>query len=130
MPARYTRPPAPVGDLLTDLLGGAGKPPSGIQLSTAAAAGEPPRNALRLALHGQNAPLSAQYVHHLVHLLPRQVAQHPGSAAFRAAMREVWAAQPVYLEATRADVMHGVQFLAGHDLLPAWVYLPSPGGDR
>jgi hypothetical protein len=115
MPARYTRPPAPVGDLLTDLLGGAG---------------EPPRNALRLALHGQNAPLSAQYVHHLVHVLPRQVAQHPGSAAFRAAMREVWAAQPVYLEATRADVANGAQFLAAHDLLPEWVYLPRPGGGR
>lgn len=130
MGARYFRMPAPAGDAVTELLYGNGEPPNGNRLSTAAAAGEPPRNALRLALHGQNAPLSAQYVHHLVHLLPRQVAQHPGSATFRAAMREVWAAQPVYLEASRTDVAEGVHFLALHDLLPEWVYLPRPGGGR
>lgn len=130
MGARYPGMPGTAGDALSEVLYGSGEPPSGGRPSTASADDEPPRNALRLALHGQNAPLSAQYVHHLVHLLPRQVAQHPGSAAFRAAMREVWAAQPVYLEATRADVMHGVQFLAGHDLLPEWIYPPRPGGER
>lgn len=130
MGGRYMRMPAPAGDAVTELLYGIGEPPRGSLPSTAAPADEPPRNALRMALHGQNAPLTAQYVHHLVHLLPRQVAQHPGSAAFRAAMREVWTGQPVYLEATRADVLHGVQFLAGRDLLPEWVYLPRLGGGR
>lgn len=113
------------------LLFGSGRPPSdGAPPPTAAPGDDVPRNPLRIALHGQNAPLCAQYVHHLVHALPHPVTQHPGSAAFRGAMREFWQQQPVYLEATRSDVAHGVMFLARNDLLPRWVFVPEGGGMR
>lgn len=95
--------------------------PAGLALD--ALLGPPPsRNNLRLAMHGQNAPLQAQFVHHLVHALPRQIAQQPGSAEFRTAMRAHCAEWPVYLEPTRSDIRHGAMFLARHNQLPDWVY--------
>ncbi len=79
-------------------------------------------NPLRLALHGQNAPLCAQYVFMLLHALPRQVARYPRSAEFRNAARAHWATQPrYYLEATRTDVEAGLRFLAREGMLPTWV---------
>jgi hypothetical protein len=66
---------------------------------------------LRLALHGQNAPLSAQYAWQMLHLLPRDVAAHPGSREFRQAQRDFWDGRGIALDATRRDIEQGVTFL-------------------
>lgn len=95
--------------------------------------GEGGFNPLRLALHGQNAPLAAQYVHDLLRNLPREIAARPDSPEFRSAMRDLWRTRDVYLEANQADIRSGVWFLDSRGLLPRWVYpafernIPSDG---
>jgi hypothetical protein len=107
------REPARLDELLTTIAGGSGNPPA---------------RALRLALHGQNAPLTAQLAFQLLHALPRDIAAHPGSAAFREATRTLFGGMPVYLEPTRRDNQSGVRWLLDRDLLPDWVRL-SPEGN-
>ena len=84
--------------------------------------------ALRIALHGQNPPIAVQLVHHLIHTLPRDAAQFPGSREFKRAARAhlETIAPGVALDLTRTDVRTGVLWLQRHALLPAWVY----PGDR
>ena len=84
--------------------------------------------ALRVAAKGQNPPICAQLVWQMLHALPRDVARHPGSAAFRAAMRSLLEPGSVYLEPTRTDVAAGVTWLSGRGLLPVWVRWDSQGG--
>lgn len=84
--------------------------------------------ALRAASNGQNAPVCAQLVWHMLHTLPRGVARHPGSAAFRSAMRAHLESSTVYLEPTRTDVAAGATWLERRGLLPDWVRWGSQGG--
>lgn len=66
---------------------------------------------LRRLLHGQNAPLTAQYTWAMLHLLPADVARHPGSSDFRHAQRHFWEGRGILLDATRRDVEQGIAFL-------------------
>lgn len=84
--------------------------------------------ALRVATNGQNPPLCAQLVWQLVHAVPRSAARHPGSAAFRTAMRQVLDQSRIYLEPTRTDVAAGATWLHRRGLLPDWVRWEGQGG--
>ena len=109
--------PAPVraGAAVDDLLGSDTLPP-----------GITARNPLRVANYGENAPLCAQFVFYLLAALPREVASRPGSAAFRAAARELSARTGVpYLEPTRGDISAGVAWLERRGFLPPWVFTAS-----
>lgn len=76
---------------------------------------------LRLALHGQNAPLHVQYTWAMLHLLPTSTAAHPGSREFRSAQRDFWIGRGIALDATRRDIETGLSFLTRHGLLPTFV---------
>lgn len=76
---------------------------------------------LRMALHGQNAPLHVQYTWAMLHLLPQPVAAHPGSREFRSAQRDFWTGRGIALDATRRDIEAGLSFLTRHGLLPTFV---------
>jgi hypothetical protein len=107
MSAQHPAEPSTLENTMRDLIG---------------AGTRPPFNPLRLAMHGQNAPVCAQLVHLLVRELPHDVARHPGSAEFRNAARAWFATQSFYIEPTRSDYRAGVLWLARRDLLPVWVF--------
>jgi len=88
-------------------------------------------HSLRVASHGQNAPVVAQLAYALIRLMPREAAQSPGSREFRQAARDALAARRIPFEPTRLDVRNGVAWLARNGLLPSWVYTAeSFGGEN
>ena len=81
------------------------------------------RSALLRQHAGSNAPTATQLVFHLLHELPAEASSRPGSAAFRAAVRDYFAtaARGLDLTPTRREVRDACRQLEALGLLPEWV---------